>query len=114
MRVCRHTGGERGCQRPEDLPGGRCRKGFPYPVAPFTVVDDHGRITLRRRQAGDAYVVPYNIPLLQFCDSHVCVEPVSVGAGPGALNLMAYIFRYVLKVCMPSSIRPCMALSGAC
>lgn len=70
---------------------GKCIYGFPQPIQPQTVVDEHGRVKYRRRSEKDAWITSYIPALLRLMQCHVHVDVCSTA------NVVLYLYKYLYK-----------------
>ena len=70
---------------------GKCCYGFPHPIREHTVVDEFGRVQLRRRQERDAWVISYIPALTRLMDAHVHVDICFTS------NAFLYLYKYLFK-----------------
>jgi hypothetical protein len=70
---------------------GRCIYGFPQPVQPYTMVDEHGRVKYRRRSEQDAWITSYIPALLKLLQCHIHVDVCFTA------NVVLYLYKYLYK-----------------
>jgi hypothetical protein len=70
---------------------GKCRHGFPKPLAQETSIEHSGRFQYRRRNVGDEWVVPYSLPFLRAFQAHINFEVAS------SSHIFQYMFKYIHK-----------------
>lgn len=68
-----------------------CRYNFPFDVIPETYMREDGRITYRRREEEDAWIVGHNVALLEEFQCHINVEVIS------SVESFGYLFKYFWK-----------------
>jgi hypothetical protein len=68
-----------------------CSYRYPHPNRPRTTVDNQGKVLYRRRQAEDAWVVPYNPAIARFWQGHSNLE-IACSA-----DVFYYLYKYMYK-----------------
>jgi hypothetical protein len=76
---------------PRCSPHGLCTYNYPKPLQDETIIAPDGKVTHRRREEEDRWIVPHNIYLLEKYHCHINVE---ICWGP---NTFGYLFKYFWK-----------------
>lgn len=96
------------CQRTAENGVVTCRFRYPFALQQTTTVDSEGRVSYRRRRAGDQMVVPHCLALLREFRCHINVEAA------GSSHMFQYLFKYIHKrrYTLPSSTSTDISISG--
>ncbi|KAK4702244.1 ATP-dependent DNA helicase PIF1, partial [Phenoliferia sp. Uapishka_3] len=78
---------------------GRCIYGFPHPVRPRTVIDQHGRMQFRRRKEESVWTSSTIPALLLFWQGHVHVDCIFTS------DVFYYSYKYMYKGVDQASVR---------
>jgi hypothetical protein len=79
------------CSNCRTADGGRCKRGYPFPVTCTTTIDRRGYVQYRRRNQQSHLIVPHNFLLSLVAGCHVNVEIAHT------VNIIDYLYKYIYK-----------------